>query len=190
MFSRWALYRISYRSRIWIWMTVLISDHWSCLNVNAVLWTYSRISYRTALTALEFGIWHAFIVVLIWVLLNILEIDGITVRLSSCRSWTLHYQVCLVMTILRSIWSNSKACLNSHGWIMLVKHLLSNNYLICWCRSCRSLFLQTLRIFRGIVGWMKRMDWTSTLCRKLRSHLRGPKAIILAVLLSEVLFDL
>ena len=168
-------------------MSILISNHRTSLYMNAVLWTHPRVSNRTALTALVFGIRHAFIVVLVRILLNIVHINGIPVGLSSCRSWTLHYHICVMITVLRSIWWNS--ILYSHCWIMLVKYLLlSNNYLI-WCRL--SLFLQNLLLFGSVIARMKRMNRPSTLRWKLWSHLRRSQAIILTILLlSEVLFNL
>ena len=150
VFSWWTLNWISNSSWIWIWMSILISNHRTSLYMNAVLWTYPRVSNRTALTALVFGIRHAFIVVLVRILLNIVQINWIPVWLSSCRSWTLHYHICVMITVLRSIWWNS--VLYSHCWIMLVKYLLlSNNYLI-WCRL--RLFLQNLLLLGSVIARM------------------------------------
>jgi hypothetical protein len=180
------LNRIRYSSRIWIRMSILISYHRTCLNMNAVLWTNSWIGYRTTLTTLEFWVWHALVVILVRILLNILEIYWISIRLrlTSCWSWTLHYQICLMVGILWSIWWDATQ-LHSHSWVVLVENLLSDNNLIC------SSYTRIFGLLFRIIRWMKWMNWTSTLSWKLRSHLWRPKAIILAtLLLSEVLFDL
>ena len=172
-------------------MSILVSYHRTCLNVNAVLWTYSRIRDRTTLTTLEFWIRHAFIVILIRVLLNLLQINWIPVWLSSCWCGTLHYQIGLMLIIMRSIWRNSTN-LHSHGWIMLVKNLLSYYDLICWNSYATIFLVSNLLLLSSIICRMKRMNRSTTLCRKLRSHLRRPKAIILTwlLLLSKILFDL
>lgn len=172
-------------------MSVLVSYHRTCLNVNAVLWTYSRIRDRTTLTTLEFWIWHTFVVILVRVLLNLLQINWIPVWLSSCRSGTLHYQIGLMLIIMRSIWRNSTN-LHSHGWIVLVKNLLSYYDLIRWNSNATIFLVSNLLLLSSIIGRMKRMNWSTTLRWKLRSHLRRPKAIILTrlLLLSEILFDL
>lgn len=170
-------------------MSILIGNHGTSLNMNAVFWTNPGICDRTALTTLVFWIWHAFIVVLIRILLNIVQINWIPVGLSSCRSWTLHYHILLMITILRSIWWN--CAVYSHCRIVLVKNLLlSDNYLI-WHSLSIALFLQNLLLFGSVIRRMERMNWSSTLSWKLWPHLRRPKAIILAtLLLSEVLFNL
>ena len=51
--------------------------------MDTIFRTNSRVSNWTTLTTLEFRIWHAFVVVLVWILLNILEINRISVRLCS-----------------------------------------------------------------------------------------------------------
>ena len=191
MFRGWTLNRIGNCSWIWISMSILVSYHRTCLNVNAVLWTYSRIRDRTTLTTLEFWIRHAFIVILVRVLLNLLQINWIPVWLSSCRCGTLHYQIGLMLIIMRSIWRNSTN-LHSHGWIMLVKNLLSYYDLICWNSYATIFLVSNLLLLSSIICRMERMNWSTTLCWKLRSNLRRPKAIILTwlLLLSKILFDL
>ena len=189
MFGWGTLNRISYSSIIWIWVSIFIGNYWTSLYMNAVFWTNPRIRDRTALTTLVFRIWHAFIVVLIRILLDIVQINWIPVGLSSCRSWTLHYHILLMITILRSIWWNCVAY--SHSGIVLVKNLLLSDNNLIWRRLCIALFLQNLLLFRSVIGWMERMNRSSTLSWKLWPHLRRAKAIILAILLlSKVLFNL
>ena len=188
VFSWGTLNRISYGSRIWVGVAIFIGDYGTSLNVNAVFWTNPGIRDRTALTTLVFRIWHAFIVVLIRILLDIVQINWIPVGLSSCRSWTLHYHILLMITILRSIWWN--CVVYSHCGIVLVKNLLLSDNNLIW-RLWIALFLQNLLLFRSVIGWMERMNRSSTLSWKLWPHLRRAKAIILAILLlSEVLFNL
>ena len=163
MFGWWTLNGVSYCSRIWIDMTIFIRDYRTCLDVNAVLWTNSWIGDRTTLTTLEFWVWHALVIILIWVCLNILKINGIPIRLGlcSCRSWTLHHHICLMLAILRTIWRYW--CLDPHGWIMLVKRLLTNSDIFN-CTIIRTLILLLkLRLFGCVDVWMKRLNWTSTL---------------------------
>ena len=185
VFSWGTLNGISYCSRIWVWVAIFIGDYWTSLYMNAVFWTNPGIRDRTALTTLVFWIWHAFIVVLIRILLNIVQINWIPVGLSSCRSWTLHYHILLMITVLRSIGWN--CAVYSHCGIVLVKNLLLSDNNLIWHR----LFLQNLLLFRSVIGRMERMNRSSTLSWKLWPHLRRAKAIILTtLLLSEVLFNL
>lgn len=90
-----------------------------------------------------------------------------------------------MMLVLRCI--RRYTWLYSHCWIMLIKNLLTNYNLICLSNSIR-----IFGMFRSVVSGMKRMNWSSVLSRKLWSNLRGPKTIVLAVLLllSKVLFYL
>ena len=166
-------------------MSIFIRDYRTSLNMNTIFRTNSRICYWTTLTTLIFWIWHTFVVILVRILLNIIQIYRISVWLTGCRSWALHNDIRSMITILCCIWRYS--ILNTHRWIMLVKNLmLSNDNVI----GCLTLF-QNLLLLARIIGRMKRMNWSTTLCRKLRPHLRRTKAVVLrALLLSKVLFDL
>lgn len=174
MLSWGTLYRICNSSTIWIWVSVLICNHRTSLDMNTVFRAYSRISDWTTLATLKFWIWHTFIVILIWVLLNILKINGISVGLGSCRSRALHYQIWLVLRILLCIiWRYSIR--HTHCWIMLVEHLLLSNYNLISIFAIDLLLLLSHYISLSlgrIVCWMKRMDWSASLSWKLWSDLR------------------
>ena len=112
MFSRWSLNRISYSSGIWIWMSILAIDYITSLYVYTILWTNSWIGNWWTLTALELWIWHTFVVVLVRVTLQVLQVYAITVWWSCSWGWSLHSKIGVAGW---AIWSYS------HCWVMLVK---------------------------------------------------------------------
>ena len=149
MFIRRTLNRIGNGPGVWIRMPILICYHSSSIYMYAIFRTHSRISDRATLTTLEFWIWHTFVVVLIRIVLNILEINWIAIWLSRGRSWTLHQIVVLVIRCY--------SLHHSHSWIMLVEWVLAHCYLM------RISILQHWLFIWSIIGRMKRMNWPSTL---------------------------
>lgn len=160
------LYRICNSSTIWIWVSVLICNDRTSLDMNTVFRAYSRISDWATLATLKLRIGHTFIIILIWVLLNILKINRISVRLGSCRSRALHYQIWLVLRILLGIiWRYSIR--HTHCWIMLVEHLLLSHYNLISIFVTDLLLLLSHYIslsFGCIIRRMKWMNGSSNLC--------------------------
>jgi len=145
---------ISHSSRIWIRMTIFAIYYSACLNMNTVFRTNSWVCYWRTLTTLKLWIGHTFIVILIWVILQILHIYAVSIWCCSCRCRCLHPYLSIALVLWR----------NAHCWIMLVVTSITHQNLLIIVYH--TLVLNLLLLILLLCCWrtMKRMNWATTLC--------------------------